>query len=103
MDMMGRCPKCGRPPKRNNEQNRLYWALLGELSEKVKPQGQQYSPESWHLYFKTTYLGCDDWIMPNGKIVSQPRSTADLDKDEFSEYLEQVIAWAAERGVYHGE
>lgn len=38
--------------------------------------------------------------LPNGKTLIVPHSTAELDKGEFHEYVMQVEAFAAERGVY---
>lgn len=38
--------------------------------------------------------------MPNGKTLTIPRSTANLDVAEFSAYFDAVQADCAERGVY---
>jgi len=95
-----RCPSCHRPLKRSNEANRLYWALVNTLANKAKPQGEQFSPETWHVWLKTKFLGADDVRMPNGKVIVVPKSTAELDKHEFSEYFAQVEAWCAEHDVY---
>ena len=95
-----RCPSCHRRLTRSNEQNRLYWALLHLLADKVKNKGQSYSADTWHLYCKSRFLGCDDHVLPSGKTLTLPRSTASLDVAEFGEYLDKVQAWAAERDVY---
>lgn len=86
--------------KRSNEQNRRYWLLLHLISEKVKPAGESYSADTWHIYAKTRWIGADDVRLPNGKVVPMPRSSADLDVAEFNTYMEQIEAWAAERDVY---
>jgi len=62
--------------------------------------GQRYSAESFHIYYKTRFLGADDVTLPNGKTLTIPRSTADLSVDEFSDFFDRVAADAAERGVY---
>ena len=98
-----RCPTCGRKSRRSSEANRRYWALLHEISEGVKPDGKQYGSEAFHDYFKTKFLGADDRELPNGKTLVIPHSTADLDTAEFGDYLDQVQAWAAERGVQLSE
>ncbi len=95
-----RCPTCHRLQKRSHPQNALYWSLLHMIAEKVKPGGLSYSADVWHTYCKSRWLGCDDIALPNGKVLSQPRSTASLDVAEFGDYFTQVSAWAAERGVY---
>lgn len=98
--MNKRCPACGRLQKRSTQANARYWLLLHLIAEKVRPLDRSYSPESWHTYFKSRFLGCDDIPLPNGKTVVQPKSSAALDTAEFADYQTQVEAWAAERDVY---
>ena len=101
--MSKRCPKCGRTLKRSNEANRRYWLLLHLIAGKVKPEGQEYSAETWHHYFKMKHLGADDVKLPNGKVVAVPKSSAELSTDKFHEYAFEVEAWANERGVHLDE
>ena len=98
--MTERCPTCRRRIKRSSQANRLYWLLLHELADKLRPDGQQYSAEAFHTYYKSRFLGCDDVKLPNGKTLTIPRSSADLDIAEFADYVAQVEADAAERGVF---
>jgi len=97
---LDRCPQCRQRLKRNNDQNRRYWLLLHAVSERIKPQGAAYSADQWHMYFKSRFLGCEDHKLPNGKVLTIPLSTADLDVGAFSEYMEQVEAFAAERDCF---
>ena len=95
-----RCQTCNQLHKRTHPQNALYWTLLHIAAAKLKPSGVSYSAESYHMYYKSKFLGCDDVAMPNGKVVVVPRSTASLDVAEFSDFYTQVEADLAERGVY---
>jgi hypothetical protein len=95
-----RCPTCGRRHKRTNQANARLWLLYHAIADKVKPRGQSFSAGTWHLWAKTKWLGCDDVPLPNGKVQSVPRSTADLDTDEFMSYMTQVEKWAAEHDVW---
>lgn len=95
-----RCPACGRKEIRSSEANRRYWALLHEIAEKVKPEGIEYSPETWHLYFKQKLLGNVETKLPNGKVIQVPQTTTVLDTSQFHDFSEQVQAWAANRGVF---
>jgi hypothetical protein len=70
------------------------------MSEKLKPAGEHYSPETWHQWAKSRFLGCDEFSLPNGKTLTIPKSSANLDVAEFNEFMEEVEAWAAERDVY---
>lgn len=97
--MVSRCPTCGRRAKRSTEANRRYWAILHDVSEQVKPEWVRYSAEVWHTYFKTKFLGAEEIKLPNGKTIIKPHSSADLDRGEFNDYMTQVEAWAAQRGI----
>lgn len=95
-----RCPTCHRRHKRSSEANRRYWALLHAIAAKIKPGGTGYSAETFHIYYKSKFLGCDDVTLPSGKVLTIPRSSADLDTAEFGDFVTQVEADAASRGVY---
>jgi hypothetical protein len=100
---MERCPQCGQKPRRSNPANRRYWLLLHTLAAKLKPDGNEYSAETYHVYYKLKFLGADDVKLPNGKVIAVPKSTAELDKAEFHEYAFMVEHDANERGVYLDE
>jgi NinB protein. len=86
--------------KRSTEANRRYWMLLHLMAEKLKPGGQEFSAEVWHTWAKSKFLGCDDVKLPTGKVLSIPRSSADLDTAEFSEFMTQIEVFANERDVW---
>jgi hypothetical protein len=37
--------------------------------------------------------------LPNGRVIVMPRTTTELDVPAFSAYMQEIEAWAAERGV----
>ncbi len=105
MQIKKRCPACGRTETRSSEANRRYWALLHEVSEKVRPKGEegqkvQFSAETWHTYFKIRFLGNVETKLPNGKTIVDPQSTADLDTGQFHDYATRVEVWANEHGAF---
>lgn len=95
-----RCPTCKRRHRRSTDANRRYWAIVHRVAELLKPQGHNYSADSWHVWFRSRFLGCKDFVLPNGKAFSIPHSTAELDVSEFSTYMTQVEAWANEHDVF---
>lgn len=95
-----RCPTCKRRHTRTSEANRRYWALLHAMSERLHPRGQTFSADTWHLWAKTKFLGCDDYVLPSGRTHTEARSTAGLDVAQFNDYMTQVEAFANERNVY---
>lgn len=80
----------------------MLWALYHAMAER-EWEGQRYSAESFHVYYKTKFLGADDVSLPNGEVLSLPHSTADLDVGAFADYFDKVQADAALRGVYLDE
>lgn len=95
-----RCPTCHRRYRRSNPANARYWSLLHMIADKVRPGGNAYSAEQWHIYARSRWLGCDDIRLPNGKMMTMPRSSADLDVTEFGEYMDKLEIWAGERDVW---
>ena len=102
-DALMRCPTCNRMLRRSTEANKRYWLLLAELSEKLKPNNVQYSRQTWHEYFKEKFLGANEIKLPNGKTRIISLSSADLDKTEFSEYLDRVQVWCGQHDVWLDE
>lgn len=87
-----------KKPKRSLEQNRLYWAILNDISEQVVP-GKAYEPSIWHEYLRTLFLPERMVELPDGSIKMLEPSTAELRLDEFSEYVDKVTKWAVEHEV----
>lgn len=100
MEKRSRCPTCHRLKRRSNDANRRYWLLIHVIAEKLKPQGNAYSPDAWHEWFKQRYLGADEVKLPNGKVIQIRHSTADLDTAEFNEYMAKVEQWGIEHDVF---
>ena len=94
-----KCKTCGREEPRSSEQNRRYWKILAMMADK-SVSGTKYSSEMWHLYFKFKYLGAEDVKLPNGKILTQAKSSASLTKPEFNDYMIEVELWCNENGFY---
>lgn len=72
--------------KRNDEQNKRYWAVLNEIAIKAWLSGKQYSSEAWHEYYKRKFIGCED--CPDGSMVSI--SSTKLNTAEFADYMTLV-------------
>lgn len=91
--------------KRSIPQNARMWAMLGEISRKVEWHGAHLSPDDWKILFLQA-LGHEMRIAPNiagDGIVSLGGRSSRLSKQEFSDLMELIAAFAAERGVELGE
>jgi 2,4-dienoyl-CoA reductase-like NADH-dependent reductase (Old Yellow Enzyme family) len=82
-----------REPSRSLEQNALYWATIHEIAESVKVQGAKFTPQVWHIYFKQRFLPGRIIELPNGQIMESEPTTTELTKEEFSEFIENVLSF----------
>jgi len=90
----------GRPErKRSLDQNRLLWALLRDLSDQVQWHGLTLTPEEWKDL--ATAALKKHRIVPgmDGGFVMVGGHTSRMTKAEFSELLETIYAFGADRGV----
>lgn len=79
--------------RRSNAQNRLYWAVLAQVSEQAyvgKPP-RRYQKEHWHEFFARRFIGYDELPDGSGQVAI---STSELDASEFSGYIDKIKAWA---------
>jgi len=105
------------PRARTPDQNALMWAgPLKDIAEQAWHNKRQYSAEAWHETFKILYMPdekSDPYFhehvknpetyhkfdfLPNGDCRCVA-STTDLTKYGFSQYLEQIHAFGADKGV----
>ena len=86
-------------PTRSLEQNSLLWPLLTELSNQVEWYGQKLSPDEWKDVMTAALKR--EKVVPgiNGGFVVLGQRTSQMDKKTFSDLLEVVYAFGAERGV----
>ena len=83
---------------RSLEANARYWAILTEISEQLRPEGKQYSPETWHEYMKARFIG-KDVVIVDGEPFLVAKTSTKLKTAEFGDYMTQVEAWGVEHGV----
>jgi hypothetical protein len=78
--------------KRSGDQNRRYWALLGEIADSAWLDGRQYSKEAWHAYFAAQFIGSEE--LPGGGMTAI--STTTLNTEEFAAYSTRIEVYAAQ-------
>lgn len=89
-----------KPEKRSNEQNRLLWACLSDVSAQVDWYGKKLTPEDWKHVFSSSLRKLD--VVPNldgTGFVALGLSTSAMTKGELSDLIELIHAFGAERGV----
>jgi hypothetical protein len=87
-----------RKYSRSQQQNKRYWAILNEVAE-LKVEGRRYAAEHWHEYFKGKFIGQEEIPLPGGRTLVRPISSTTLDVPAFADYMTQVEAFAAQRGL----
>jgi hypothetical protein len=93
-----------KPEKRSSEQNARMWAMLGDVSRQVDWHGKKLSPEDWKHVFSSSLRKLQ--VVPNldgTGFVALGLSTSTMSKSEFSELMELMEAFGAERGVAWNE
>lgn len=82
--------------RRTLEQNRFFHGpVLDAITEQAWWDGRRYPKEFWKEYFRRRYLLKDEHTTPDGEIVPIYWSTADLNVQQMTEFLEKVQAEAA--------
>lgn len=83
---------------RNLDQNAKLWALLSEVSEQVDWYGKKLSPDDWKNVFSSSLRKLE--VVPNldgTGFVALGQSTSTMSKREFSDLIELINAFMAER------
>lgn len=93
-----------RESKRTGAQNRLLWPLLTTLARKVEwPEGSgiKLTADDWKLLMLAG-LNQEMRLVPNltmSGYVNLGASSSRLTKDEFSQLIELIYSFAAQRGI----
>ena len=88
-----------KPEKRSNEQNRLMWAALTDISRQVEWYGEKLSPEDWKHILSSSLRKQRAVPGIDGGFVVLGLSTSKMSKEEMSELLELALAFGAQKGV----
>jgi hypothetical protein len=85
---------------RSIDQNNLMWARLTDIAQQVDWYGQKLTADDWKDIFTASLRRAR--VVPGidaGTYVPLGMRTSDMTKEEFSNLLELMAAFAAERGV----
>lgn len=89
--------------KRNADQNAKLWAMLTDISRQVDWYGEKLSPEDWKHVFTAGLKKQKAVPGIDGGFVVLGISTSKMKKGEFSELIELIYAFGAEREVRWSE
>lgn len=86
-------------PQRTLDQNAKLWATLTDIAAQLDWQGQRYSPDDWKDYFMHALRKARWMPDEDGGFVPVGMRSSDLSKDEMSDLIELILAFAARHEV----
>lgn len=97
----GVCVAFKRPNKRSRDQNDLMWPYLRKIAQTIDWDGHKFDEYQWKDIFTGSLWG--GLAVPGiqgGVVFVGTRHTSDLGKEEMTELLDCIIAFASERGIF---
>ena len=82
--------------KRSGQQNRYYWFSVSLIRERFKELGTECSLEDVHAFLRSKFLYNELINEKTGEVLQIPRSTTELNKSDFGEYVDRIKIFAAE-------
>ena len=86
-------------PTRTLDQNRLLWALCGDLAKQAEFQGKRWTSEDWKVFLMSAWRNEVPTVGLNGEPVTLHTSTRNLSKKAFSEFIEFIYATGSDFNV----
>ena len=91
---------------RSDEQNKKYHAIIAEIAKQAKHMGAQWEAESWKRFLIDQFA--TETGLQGGKVVPSLDGTRVVQlglqsrkftKEQGSEFIEWLLAWASEKGI----
>lgn len=83
--------------KRSNPQNRFYFGLvIPMVKQGIKDMGTELTSEETHEFLKSKFNYSELVNDQTGQVELIPRSTTGLNKNDFSEYIQDIQQFATE-------
>lgn len=96
----GVCVAFKRPRKRTKDQNDMMWPYLRKIANAVDWDGHKLTDYQWKDVFTgSLWGGLSVPGIEGGVVFVGARHTSDLNREEMSELLDCIIAFAAQRGI----
>lgn len=91
------------PPTRTLDQNAKLWPMLGDVSRQVDWYGQRLTADEWKDVFSAALK--KQKVVPglDGGFVVCGQSTSKMGRQTFSDLIELIYSFGAERGVQWSE
>lgn len=81
--------------KRSLPQNAYYWGVVvKEIQLRFRELGTDADMDDIHEALKTKF-NYERLVTADGEVIDIPKTTTELNKDEFGSYIDRIIEWAA--------
>lgn len=82
--------------KRSSQSNRYYFGVVvREIRERFKELGHRVDSETVHEFLKQKFNAEKVVIPETAEVIEIGKTTTEMNKDEFFEYVEQIRQWAS--------
>lgn len=83
--------------KRSLPQNAYYWGVVvPEITHRLRELGNDVNGEVVHEYLKGRFNSNRIVVAATGEALDIPKSTTELNKEEFGSYVDRIIQFCAE-------
>ena len=86
--------------KRSDSQNRFLWSIYTEILEKGGEDMGGWTKQDLHDFFLINHFGSETKNMFGRKRLVALRTSSNLSKMEFVDYVDSILRFMAQRGVY---
>jgi hypothetical protein len=81
--------------KRSILQNAYYWGcVVKEIQLRFRELGHDVETDDVHEFLKQKF-NYEKIVTPQAEVIEVPKSTTEMNKEEFSEYVERIKEWAS--------
>lgn len=87
-------------PRRSDEQNRYLWSIYQHILKVGGEDMGGWTKEDLHDFFLITHFGSEIKELFGRKRHVPLRRSSKLNKQEFTDFIETIFRFMAERGVY---
>lgn len=89
--------------KRSNDQNAKLWPMLTDISRQVDWFGRKHSPGQWKDIITGSFESCEFVPGIDGQMIMLGGRTSKYSKARFSELIEYIYAFGADKQVRWSE
>lgn len=83
--------------KRSLQQNKYYFGIVVyEIRRRLYELGNEFDGETVHEFLKQKFNKEKVEIKTTGELLEVGQTTTQMNKDQFSEYIERIRRWASE-------